>query len=40
MAIFEVLCIGVSGQMHGEVVCDELGHALGPARLWCGQSQC
>ena len=31
----EVLAIGISGQMHGEVLADELGRSLGPARLWC-----
>ena len=31
----EVLAIGISAQMHGEVHADELGRALGPARLWC-----
>ena len=31
----EVLAIGVSGQMHGEVLCDDQGKSLGPARLWC-----
>ncbi|MGB2498251.1 MAG: xylulokinase [Mariniblastus sp.] len=32
---FEVLAIGISGQMHGEVLADENGTSLGPARLWC-----
>ncbi len=32
---FEVLAIGISGQMHGEVLADENGTALGAARLWC-----
>lgn len=32
---FEVLAIGISGQMHGEVLADENGASLGPARLWC-----
>lgn len=32
---FEVLCIGISGQMHGEVLADADGNSLGPARLWC-----
>lgn len=27
--------VGVSGQMHGEVLVDSNGAALGPARLWC-----
>jgi sugar (pentulose or hexulose) kinase len=31
----EVLSIGISGQMHGEVLADADGHSLGPARLWC-----
>ena len=30
-----VQAIGISGQMHGEVLADELGRSLGPARLWC-----
>ena len=30
-----VLAIGISGQMHGEVVCSESGEPLCPARLWC-----
>ena len=32
---FEVISIGISGQMHGEVLADENGKCLGPARLWC-----
>ncbi len=32
---FDVLAIGISGQMHGEVLADENGAALGAARLWC-----
>lgn len=32
---FVVLCIGVSGQMHGEVVTDHSGAPVGPVRLWC-----
>ncbi|MFK7770031.1 MAG: xylulokinase [Mariniblastus sp.] len=32
---FEVLSIGISGQMHGEVLADAEGKSLGPARLWC-----
>ena len=32
---FEVIAIGISGQMHGEVLADEEGKALSPARLWC-----
>lgn len=31
----EVLAIGISGQMHGEVLADAEGNAIGPARLWC-----
>ena len=31
----EVLGIGISGQMHGEVLADADGKSLGPARLWC-----
>ena len=31
----EVLAIGISGQMHGEVLADAEGRSLGPARLWC-----
>ena len=31
----DVRSIGVSGQMHGEVLADGVGAALGPARLWC-----
>lgn len=31
----EVLAIGLSGQMHGEVLMDEQGKVLGPVRLWC-----
>jgi sugar (pentulose or hexulose) kinase len=31
----EVRAIGISGQMHGEVLTDEAGVPLGPARLWC-----
>jgi sugar (pentulose or hexulose) kinase len=31
----DVRAIGISGQMHGEVLADELGRSLGPARLWC-----
>lgn len=30
-----VLAIGISGQMHGEVLADEAGETLGPVRLWC-----
>ena len=32
---FDVLAIGISGQMHGEVLADENGASLAPARLWC-----
>ena len=31
----DVLAIGVSGQMHGEVMADADGASLGNARLWC-----
>lgn len=31
----EVLAIGISGQMHGEVLLDAKGDCPGPARLWC-----
>ena len=31
----EVLAIGISGQMHGEVLTDAAGEPVGPARLWC-----
>jgi sugar (pentulose or hexulose) kinase len=31
----EIRAIGISGQMHGEVLCDAGGKPLGPARLWC-----
>ena len=31
----DVQAIGISGQMHGEVLADELGRSLSPARLWC-----
>lgn len=31
----EVRAIGISGQMHGEVLCDDGGRPLAPARLWC-----
>ncbi len=33
--LIEVLAIGISGQMHGEVLVNGDGKALGPARLWC-----
>ncbi len=32
---WQVLAIGVSGQMHGEVLADEQGQPVGPVRLWC-----
>lgn len=32
---FEVLAIGISGQMHGEVLSSSDGNSIGPARLWC-----
>ena len=31
----EVRAIGISGQMHGEVLVDRSGVPLAPARLWC-----
>jgi sugar (pentulose or hexulose) kinase len=31
----EVRSIGISGQMHGEVLCDADGTPFSPARLWC-----
>ena len=31
----EVVSIGISGQMHGEVLVSASGDVLGPARLWC-----
>lgn len=31
----DVRAIGISGQMHGEVLCDAAGEPLAPARLWC-----
>lgn len=34
-ANIDVQCIGISGQMHGEVLANETGESLGPARLWC-----
>ncbi len=30
-----VQSIGISGQMHGEVLADSAGQSLGPVRLWC-----
>lgn len=32
---WRVRAIGISAQMHGEVLADSSGQALGPARLWC-----
>ncbi len=32
---WEVLAIGISGQMHGEVIVAANGEVLGTARLWC-----
>ncbi len=32
---FEVIAIGISGQMHGEVLIDESSQTIGTARLWC-----
>ena len=31
----EMLSVGISGQMHGEVLIDANDQSLGPARLWC-----
>jgi len=31
----DVRAIGISAQMHGEVLADAAGRSLGPARLWC-----
>ena len=31
----EILCIGISGQMHGEVLVGSDLQSLAPARLWC-----
>lgn len=31
----QVRAIGISGQMHGEVLADAAGKPVGPARLWC-----
>jgi sugar (pentulose or hexulose) kinase len=31
----EVRAIGISGQMHGEVLADAAGQTVGAARLWC-----
>ena len=32
---FEVNAIGITGQMHGEVLIDANGNSIGNARLWC-----
>lgn len=32
---WRVRAIGISAQMHGEVIADEAGRSVGPARLWC-----
>jgi sugar (pentulose or hexulose) kinase len=31
----DVLAVGLCGQMHGEVLCDDAGEVVAPARLWC-----
>ncbi len=31
----QILAIGISGQMHGEVLSDATGNPVGPVRLWC-----
>lgn len=31
----EILAIGISGQMHGEVLIDEKGKSISPVRIWC-----
>lgn len=31
----QVLAIGISGQMHGEVLADANGQVLAPVRIWC-----
>jgi len=31
----QVLAIGISGQMHGQVLSGETGESLSPVRLWC-----
>lgn len=31
----EILAIGISGQMHGQVLIGEHGESLAPVRLWC-----
>ena len=35
MTSMEVLAIGISGQMHGEVLQDATGNVIGSVRLWC-----
>jgi sugar (pentulose or hexulose) kinase len=35
IANIQVLAIGISGQMHGEVLVGENGNSLSPVRLWC-----
>lgn len=32
---WEVLAVGISGQMHGQVLADDQGKVLAPVRLWC-----
>jgi sugar (pentulose or hexulose) kinase len=32
---YQVLAIGIAGQMHGQVLVDASGHAIGTVRLWC-----
>jgi sugar (pentulose or hexulose) kinase len=32
---YEVLAIGIAGQMHGQVMVDAQGHVIGTVRLWC-----
>ena len=31
----KILAIGISGQMHGEVMIDEMGQVINPVRVWC-----
>jgi xylulokinase len=31
----KIACVGLSGQMHGAVLLDELGHVVRPALIWC-----
>jgi len=33
----QIVCIGLSGQMHGTVVLDEIGKVLRPSIIWCDQ---